>query len=422
MTSSQLDWLTLSCVTSNHISFADFLYSVLRGLFLEKLWDNGNFSNVGRDKYYAAVYRFNDISILLCRDTPEQMIKQGICIKFSSNGLAFYQEYLKSEYNVDLRYVFKRWRSLSCNGFFTRCTRIDYAVDEKVYGEDKPMLTLRRIRKSFERREFTSLLAVSRKTNSLSISSDLSEKNGENLGDTVYVGKRKGSNLMLRFYDKLAEQKARHNPIEDDLNNWTRAEFEFHNARAMAVFNAFCDKSDDITDDNCFSHYMAAVFNNYISFIYRDKSNVSRCTVKRWWAKFLGTLKKSRLVVPKYKPAKFVATQRWLDKSVFPTLAYYVKCVGFSRFLKKLGEYVHKVPTKRIKEMIDDYNTCKFGSFKAFVSGDYDDYIRQLGVEPWVYTGAASFDDLKSDFIEYADFSPDLTFDGVQLFLACEGF
>lgn len=421
MTSCQIDWLTLSCLCSKQIPFIDFLQSVLRCLFLEKIWDK--FYNVGRDKYYAAVYRYNDISICLCRDTPDQMIKQGIGIKFSGNSLAFYQDYIKQEYNVDLRYVCKRWRALSCNGFFTRCTRFDFAADDKSYNGDKPLLTVRRVRSSFKRREFTSRLITSRKTESfsLSVSSDVSSKCDEIVGDTVYVGKRKGS-IFCRFYDKLAEQQARKLPVDDGLTSWVRCEFEFHNARAMAVFNAFCDKSDDISDDNCFSHYMAAVFNNYISFIYRDDSNVSRCTIKRWWAKFLGTLKKSRLVVPKYKPAKFASTQRWLENFVFPTLAYYVKCVGFSRFLKKLGEYVHKVPTKRIKEMIDDYNTCKFGSFKAFVSGNYDDYIRQLGVEPWVYTGAASFDDLKSDFIEYADFSPDLTFDGEQLFLACEGF
>ena len=346
------------------------------------------------------------------------MIKQGICIKFSGNGLAFYQEHLKNDYNVDLQYVCKRWRALSVSGFFTRCSRLDFAADEKVYDANKPLLTLRRVRESFKRREFTSRLSLTRKTDSaaLIVSSDVSTKNDINLGDTVYVGKRT-SNLMCRFYDKLAEQQAHKFSVDDGLSSWSRCEFEFHNSRAMAVFNAFCDNSPD--DFQC---YMAEVINNYICFIYRDDSNVSRCSVKRWWREFLGTVKKSSLVIPPYKPARFSATQRWLDKSVFPTLAYYVKCVGFSRFLKKLGEYVHKVPTKRIKEMIDDYNTCKFGSFKAFVSGNYDDYIRQLGVEPWVYTGGVSFDDLKSDFIEYADFSPDLTFDGEQLFLACEGF
>lgn len=423
MTSCQLDWLTLSCVCSKQIPFIDFLQSVLRGLFLEKLWDK--FDNVGRAKYYAAVYRYNDISISLCRDTPEQMIKQGICISFSSNALAFYQDYLKSDYNLDLRYVCKRWRALSCNGLFTRVTRLDFAADDKAYNGDSPLLTVRRVRDSFKRREFTSRLTVNRKTESasLTVSSDVSSKGETNLGDTVYVGKRKGSNLMCRFYDKLAEQQARKLPVDDNLTSWTRCEFEFHNARAMAVFNAFCDKDKDTdfnSEDN-FQRYMSEVFNNYISFIYRDSSNISRCSVKRWWAKFLGTLKKSRLAIPKYKPATFSSTQRWLDTSVFPTLAAYIKCVGFSRFLKKLGEYVHKVPTKRIKEMIDDYNTCKFGVFKAVISGDYEDYCKTIGVEPWVYTGAVSYEDLKADFVDYADFSPDLVFDGIQLELACEG-
>lgn len=421
MTSCQIDWLTLSCLSSKQVSLIDFLQNVLRCLFLEKLWDK--FDNVGRDKYYAAVYRYNDISICLCRDTPEQMIKQGIGIKFSGNALAFYQDYIKEEYNVDLRYVCKRWRALSCNGFFTRCTRFDFAADDKAFNGDKPLLTVRRVRSSFERREFSSRLTTSRKTesSSLSVSSDVSSKCDETVGDTVYVGKRKGS-IFCRFYDKLAEQQSRKLPIEDNLTSWVRCEFEFHNARAMAVFNAFCDKDDDDknSEDN-FQNYISGVINNYISFIYRTDSNVSRCPVKRWWAKFLETVKKNRLVIPEYKPAKFSATQRWLNKSVFPTLAYYIKCVGFERFLKKLGEYVHKKPSKRVKEMISDFNTCKSKSFKAFASGSYDDYIKTIGVEPWVYTGAVSYDKLKADFVDYCDFSPDLSFDGEQLSLLCEG-
>lgn len=422
MTSCQIDWLTLSCLSSKQVSLIDFLQTVLRCLFLEKIWDK--FDNVGRDKYYAAVYRYNDISICLCRDTPEQMIKQGIGIKFSGNSLAFYQDYIKQEYNVDLRYACKRWRALSCNGFFTRCTRFDFAADDKAFNGDKPLLTVRRVRSSFERREFSSRLTTSRKTesSSLSVSSDVSSKCDETVGDTVYVGKRKGS-IFCRFYDKLAEQQARKLPIEDNLTSWVRCEFEFHNARAMAVFNAFCDKDDDDdkdSDDN-FQNYISGVINNYISFIYRTDSNVSRCPIKRWWAKFLDTVKKNRLVIPEYKPAKFSATQRWLNKSVFPTLAYYIKCVGFERFLKKLGEYVHKKPSKRVKEMISDFNTCKSKSFKAFASGSYDDYIKTIGVEPWVYTGAVSYDKLKADFVDYCDFSPDLSFDGEQLSLLCEG-
>lgn len=421
MTSCQIDWLTLSCLCSKQIPFLDFLHSVLRCLFLDKLWDK--FDNVGRDKYYAAVYRYNDISICLCRDTPEQMIKQGIGIKFSGNALAFYQDYIKEEYNVDLRYVCKRWRALSCNGFFTRCTRFDFAADDKAYNGDKPLLTVHRVRKSFERREFTSRLTTSRKTDSasLSVSSDSSTKNDKNIGDTVYVGKRKGS-IFCRFYDKLAEQRA-HNlsPIEYTLTSWVRCEFEFHNARAMAVFNAFCDKDDYKNSKDNFQNYISGVMNNYISFIYRTDSNVSRCPIKRWWAKFLDTVKKNRLVIPKYKPAKFSATQRWLNKSVFPTLAYYVKCVGFNRFLKELGEFVHKKPSKRVKEMISDFNTCKSKSFKAFASGSYDEYIKTIGVEPWIYTGAVSYENLKADFVDYCDFSPDLSFDGEQLSLLCEG-
>ena len=69
-----------------------------------------------------------------------------------------------------------------------------------------------------------------------------------------------------------------------------------------------------------------------------------------------------------------------------------------------------------------DYETCKYSVFKSVILGNEEDYCKKIGVEPWVYTGAVSYEELKADFVDYADFSPDLVFDGVQLELSCEGF
>lgn len=421
MTSCNIDWLTLSCLTSKNIHLDELLERVLNCLFLNKIWDN--FEYVGRDKYYAAVYRYNDISICLCRDTSEQLIKQGIAVKFSGNGLAYYQEYLADKVKKDLRTACKRWRSLCCDGFFTRCTRFDFAADDKQYNDDKPYLTMSRVRQSCARREVTSRLIVQRKPRAqkLDISFDDSEKCGALVGDTVYFGKRKGANTLVRFYDKMLETKAHKQTIEDNLTSWCRCEIEFHNARSMAAFNAFCDKSDEE-----FNTYMAEVINNYVSFIYRDNSNTSRCTIKRWWSQFLGTVEKSSLVSPPYKPATFTGTQKWLEKSVFPTLARFVQCIGLDKFLKKLGGYLHEEPSPRIKQMLCDYSTIKSSSSKLLVKDkiSYEDYLKARGFDPWLFTGEVSVQDLKADFADFNDFSPSaLSFDGIPLTLACgEGF
>lgn len=414
--SCQIDWLTLTCLTSNEIHLIPFLERLLRTLCLDKIWDNGDFIYVGRDKFYSCIYRYNDISICLCSDTPEQLIRQGICFKFSSNGLSFYQEYLKKYYNKDLQYVCKRWRSLCCDGFFTRCSRFDFAIDDKCFSADEPLLTMRRVRNSLNRGEFTSRLTVRRSSKSslLPLSDDTSSSSCSDVGDTVYLGRRKGGSILIRFYDKRLEQHHLKMPV-DDVFSWVRCEFEFHNARSMAVFNAFCD--NDLTD---FNKYMSEVVHNYISFVYRDDVNISRCTVKRWWKKFLGTVKKSSLISPPYKPLTFVGTQRWLEKSVFPTLSRYVKCVGLDRFLKKLGEALHIPASPRVNQMVADYRTLEDFDYRKFLlsKDTYDNYFKLRCLDPWLLTGSVTSEELKSDFCSFNDFSPSaLSFDGEQLIL-----
>lgn len=413
MATRQFDWLTLSCkaLTDNVIGLRDYVFKVLR---LDKF--KNKFERVGRDKYYTDVYRYNDISLLLPR--CDKAFTQGLCIKFSGNGLAFYQEYLKS-IGTDLKTVCRRWRSISCNGYFTSCSRMDYALDDKCTADDSPFLTMRRVRESARRGEFRSRLALDRhpENTKVDVGYDTSFKNSDTVGETIYFGKRKGGQVLIRFYDKLLEQKDKNPDIDKNITSWVRCEFEFHDARAMSVFNAFCDKSDED-----FAVYMSEVINNYIQFIYIDDSNRSRCTVKRWWVKFVGTSEKSGLIIPPYMAATFSGTENWLDRSVFPTLAYYIKCVGLLRFLDKLRKFFHIEPTPRIKQMVNDFNHIKNNASKiphnSFSNNDYEYYIIKHGLDPWLVCGDVSALDIKQDFAELGDWSPEALYvDGTQLSL-----
>ncbi len=418
MVKNRIDWLTFSCLTSKDITVFDLLDEVLKTLCLDDIRDR--FTYVGRDKYYAEVHRYNDISILLCKNTPQQLIRQGICVKCSSNGLAFFYEHL-AERKTDLRTVCKRWRAISVNGFFTRCTRFDYTIDNICKNEEKPFITMDRVKSSVRKHQFVSQLTVERSPQNalMNVGFDCSHKGDELEGDTVYFGRRKGSSVLCRFYDKILEQKFRKQPLDDDITSWVRCEFEFHNDRSQAAFNAFCDMSDDD-----FADYMAKVFNKYISFVYRDDSNTSRCTIKKWWSDFLGTSEKAGLIIPPYKAASFSSTQNWLNHSVFPTLAYFVKCVGLTRFLKMLGKFMHKKPSPRIQQMVNDYEILKKGGFKYLLNSGYDDYasyIKERGLDPWLFTGSVSAADLKADFANLCDWSKiAVMLQGDQLLLMSE--
>ncbi len=421
MVTSQLDYLTVSCMTSKEITAGELLGRALETLRLNDIWDQ--FVLVGRDKFYESVFRYNDISVLVCRDTPEKLLNQGICIRFSGNGLAFFQEHLRDIWRCDLRRICREWRSLSVGGYFTRCSRFDYAIDDICHADETAILTMRKVRNAAKKREFRSRLAANRPRHKMEVDFDSMVKDDEPLGDTVYFGNRK-STVFCRFYDKLLEQRHSHLEVDENIISWSRCEFEFKGARAMAAFNAFCDMNDDD-----FKGYMSKVFNNYISFINKDDVNRSRCSVKRWWAEFLKTSEKASLVIPPFKPVTFASTSQWLQKSVFPTLAYYVKCIGYPAFLRILNKYIKRPPTKRIKQMVDDYTSVFMYAWRHSdkrspdhidSKAAYDQYIQRLGLDPWIMTGAESAKELEKDFEKYhvkigADWEPFPCDYGVQL-------
>ncbi len=405
MVSATIDWLTVSCMTSLDIGVCGLLNRVLETLRLSDIWDK--FIQVGRDKYYESVYRYNDISILVCADNPKKLLKNGVCVRFSGNGLAFYQEHL-SELGYDLRTVCRAWRALSVGGFFTRCSRFDYAIDDVCRVGDKPLLTMDRVRSSASKREFCSRLSRSRRVKGVSVVFDDTGTFDDSYGDTVYFGNRK-SPVFCRFYDKLLESRQHRDELDPNLISWTRCEFEFKGLRALSVFNSFCDLS---SAEGEFQQKMSEVFNHYLSFIYRDDLNSSRCTQKKWWTSFLGTSSKSRLVIPKYKPDVFRSISRWIDSSVMPTLAnYIIKCIGVTAFLRNCFKYLRKRPSPRIQQMINDYDYIR-RSDDPFSADSIADF-RRLGIDPWIMTGAGSSAALEQDYVELVsvdDFS-DFEFD-----------
>lgn len=384
------DYLTLSCLTTRCISVEECLDTVLKTLRLAGLWER--FELVGRSRYYALIYRYNDISVKICE--PERLASQGICIEFTGNGLAYYQSYLKDG-GLTLRRVLKAWRALSVGGIFTRVTRIDHAMDEIRSNGDTPFLTMSKINNCVKNHEFTSRLRVRRgKEKNLVEFDELSSKAGL-LGSTTYFGNRR-SVVYCRFYDKLLEQRCRKLEVDESVTSWVRCEFEFKDARAMAVVNAYCDMTDD-----AFAEYMSSVVNNYVSFINRDDVNVTRCSLKKWWAAFLGIVgsnSKSKLVIPPYKPVSFSNTSGWLRRSVFPTLCRYILCVGFPAFFRQLSaafnELENAKTTFRQKQMMNDFKTI-LKQNKASVGADgksvrelYNEHVSRLGLEPWAFTSS----------------------------------
>lgn len=397
------DYLTLSCLTTKNISVEDCLDRVLNVLQLSSLWHK--FDLVGRSRFYSMVYRYNDISIKIC--DPERLASQGICVEFSGNGLAFYQSHLTDK-GLDLRRIFKTWRSFSVGGYFTRATRIDYTMDEIRFNDDTPWLNMKRINSCVKKHEFRSRLALCNPKKKLVVEFNDFSRKEKDLGSTVYFGNRRSA-VYCRFYDKLLEQQHRKAEVDENITSWVRCELEFKQARAMAVFNAYCDMTDKE-----FAEYMSGVVNNYISFINLDDGNISRCSLKTWWAEFLGYSGKSRLTIPPYKPSSFQGTSGWLLRSVFPTLCRYILCVGFPAFFRQLSNAFNELETAktthRHKQMMNDFKTVMQEWRKpkpASAKSGYEEYterVKRLALDPWLFTSSdpdKALEQLQEDYDRY---------------------
>ena len=380
MVSVQLDFLTLEFLTSRDIEISQALNNVLDILHLGDLWDN--FLYVGRDRFFESVYRYNDISILICREG--KLLNQGICVRFSGNGVAFYCNHLARK-GETLRRVLRAWRSSAVNGDFTRCTRVDVAMDDIHKGGSTPLLTMRKIRNCVKNREFRSRLRTNRPVFNqvIEVSEDFSSKADDLQGDTIYFGKRR-SVVVVRFYDKLLEQRYHNNSIDGDISSWVRCELECHGSRAAAVFNNYCDMTDDV-----FGQEVAANINNYVCFIKKDDINRSRCSVKRWWLAFIGSLRKARLSSPPYKPSTFRGNIVWF-KNISPSIYALIRIVGLRYFLNMINEYGKDRLSARHKQLENDFLHCFMHQTDILSDDSSEKTCVDLGLDYWCMTSKKS--------------------------------
>ena len=81
--------------------------------------------------------------------------------------------------------------------------------------------------------------------------------------------------------------------------------------------NAFVE---DITNFENVGKLAAQVINDKFSFIERDDSNISRCTVCEWWQNFVDELDKVRLGSREVIQHGVERIRNWIESQVGPSL------------------------------------------------------------------------------------------------------
>lgn len=310
---SKFDYLTLTLKPENSdiridMALSTLKHTMLLGDLMRKMTLKGRFA------FYDFHLSYENIHLLFT--TPEKFQEQGLCLRISGQGLIYLKAYLKS-YGIELKEWLGMWRSLCFNSYITKDTRMDYAMDDIRFKGDKPLLTMRKVLQCKNRHEICKKARTIDVVNGDDIGTRERTKfiNGEEVkGTTVYVGARE-SNYVIRFYDKLAEQKQQRKEIPEGCTSWTRCELELKGSAAMSALNAFLDYSPEE-----YAEYMRGVLNDHCRFISRTSSNVSRCPVKRWWREFLQGCTE-RFKLPHGKPARsaFARAEHGLTQYV-PTI------------------------------------------------------------------------------------------------------
>lgn len=373
---SKFDYLTLTLKPENpdvriDMALNTLKHTMLLGDLMDKMTLKGRFA------FYDFLYSYENIHLLYT--VPEKFQEQGLCLRISGQGLVYLRAYLKS-YGIELKEWLQMWRALCFRGYITKDTRLDYAMDDIRYNDDKPLLTMRKVLQCKRNKEICKKARTIDVVNGEDIKTRERTKfiNGEEVkGTTVYVGVRQ-SDFVIRFYDKLAEQIQQRKEIPENCTSWTRCELELKGSAAMSALNAFLDCSPEE-----YAEYMRGVLNDHCRFISRTSSNVSRCPLKRWWREFLQGCTE-RFKLPHGQPARsaWARAERGLTEYV-PTIFTMYQELGLegvyrwfeakAEYLKSKGRDLFKVElAENIREDIHDYE--EMNAFKYYEYTTAEDY------------------------------------------------
>ena len=391
MISAKIDYLTISLLPDQSgWTISEALDRLFQALLIEE-WRSW-FVLVGAGYGYESIYRYNDVSLKVSSLSTFQ--KQGICLEFSGGGITYYTEYLKAHKGVTLRTALNRFRSMCQWSCKTKCSRIDWAIDEKCGADEKPYLDLDRIQQQLLDRQFVSMFRKAdpdqssgelqscysvvageidqklpyRFVQSLDVSSGV-------VGKTIYLGRRR-SGSFIRFYDKLAEQIAHKVNLPEHVESWKRFEMEFHKANAAAVLTQYLDHTDDE-----FQAIMCGVALKLIRFVDPGRSRRYNCVISKWWLEFLQNAKKANLTIHKIKRNKFLNFLLNFKKQYAACFSQAVRCSP--EFLKSVLEDGLGRSSKTAAQLVSDYNALQ-GLPSNFYDYEFDKSFKpETGEDYW---------------------------------------
>jgi len=315
-----IDWLTFSVKKEDPSEVIRDYLGLDPSLFQET-----GFSLLG----YNRVLRFSDICVCYEPRENEYFKSMGVCVSMSGNGCRAFETMSK------LQGTQQGTDSVAFPALFQKLTadetanisRIDVACDDR-----EGYLDMDQIIDKTRSNEINSRL---RKR-----TIDISLDGVDQAGSTVYIG-APSSSFRVRIYDKALEQGEDGHRVRVELV--MRAE----NANAFV---------EEMTKAESVGKLAAQVINDKFSFIERDDSNITRCTVCAWWESFVDELKAVRLVARCVIQHGIDDIRNWVESQVGPSLYVLMKTIGLIDIYNIAASSVNRISAQQKALIIDFQN------------------------------------------------------------------
>lgn len=286
---------------------------------------------------YNRVLRFSDICVCYEPRENDFFRDMGVCVSMSGNGCRTFETMSKLSH-AGQDSVFPALFQILAADETANVSRIDIACDDR-----EGYLNMEKIVEKVQANEINSRMTK----RSVIVSFDGTQRSGS----TIYLG-ASSSDFRVRIYDKALE--------EGVDGHWIRVELVMRHKNAAAFV-------EQMTGAPSVGKLAAQVVNDKFSFIERDDSNITRCTVCGWWQSFVDELESVRLVARHVIQHSVERIENWIESQVGPSLAVILNTLGWPHLFELAHSAVGRLSARQLS-LISDYNSLQTARLQAAVS------------------------------------------------------
>ena len=288
--------------------------------------------------------RFSDIFVCYEPRENDFFRDMGVCVSMSGNGCRTFETMSRlapgnpagKQGGTSLAFL-ELFRRLAVDET-ANVSRLDIACDDR-----EGFLNMEEIVEKVQANEINSRMTK----RSVIVSFDGTQRSGS----TIYLG-APSSDFRVRIYDKALE--------EGVDGHWIRVELVMRHKNAAAFV-------EQMNSAPSVGKLAAQVVNDKFSFIERDDSNITRCTVCGWWRSFVDELESVRLVARCVVQHSVERIENWIESQVGPSLAVILNTLGWPHLFELAHAAAGRLSARQLS-LISDYNALQAARLQAAVS------------------------------------------------------